>query len=100
MINAYCTDDLTILCWPGEDNWGEPLGNYIEKNIKGYIVWKLHLVRNVAGEQVVSRGMVYIPYDADRSHKDRIKIKGIEYAIIDINPGKDFSPNHLEIHLA
>jgi len=99
LINAYCVDDITILCWPGEDEWGEPDGDYIPLPIKGYIEWKLHLVRNIAGEQVVSRGMIYIPYSADRTHKDKIKINDVEYVILDIKPGKDFSKNHLEVHL-
>lgn len=99
MINAYSVDDITILCWPGATDWGEPDGAYTELPVKGYIEWKLHLVRNIGGEQVVSRGMVYIPYSADRTHKDRIKIDGIEYAILDIKPGKDFSKNHLEVHI-
>ena len=99
MIRAYCTDDLTVLRWQGEDQWGEPL-DYAEIDVKGYVKWKTRLVRNIAGEQVVSRGMAYLVYDENLTHKDFLKIKGIRYAIIDCREGKDFSVNHLEVHLA
>ena len=56
-------------------------------------------MRNLAGEQVVSRAIVYIIHDRTLTHKDRIKIGTIEYVILDLTPGKDFSGNHQEAHI-
>lgn len=102
MITAYFIDDLTVLFYEGEDEWGEPVAT-LDVEMKGYVEWKTHLIRDAAGEQVVSRGMVYIIYTRILNHKDRIKNingDGIEYAILDIRDGKDFAKNHQEVHLA
>lgn len=102
MIRAYMSDDITVLFWEGDDDWGEPLPT-LDKDMKAYVDWKTHLIRNLAGEQVVSRGMVYIIYSRKLNHKDmiyNINGDGIKYAILDIRPGKDFSENHQEVHLA
>lgn len=92
-------DDITVIFDEGEDEWGEPLAT-TDVEMKSYIAWKSHLIRNIAGEQVVSRGIVYIIYSRTLTHKDKIKIGTIEYVILDLTPGKDFSENHQEAHLA
>jgi hypothetical protein len=96
------SDELTVLFDEGHDIHNEPLAT-LDVEMKGYVDWKTHLVRDQAGEQVISRGMVYIIYSRQLNHKDRIKNingDGIEYAILDIRDGKDFSKNHQEVHLA
>lgn len=100
MFRAYSQDDITILYDNGEDNWGEPLAT-TDVELKAYVAWKSHLVRNLAGAQVVSRAIVYVhsTYTRGLIHKDKIKINGITYAILDITPGKDFSGNHEEAHI-
>jgi len=67
--------------------------------MKAYVAWKSHLVRNLAGEQVISRGIVYVIHDRALTHKDRIKIGTIEYVVLDIREGKDFSVDHQEVHI-
>lgn len=99
MLRAYCIDDITILRDAGEDSWGEPL-TPTQIEVKGYVEWKTRLIRNIVGEQVVSRGKVYILYDGNLTHKDRVKIDGIEYVILDIREGKDFSVIFQELYLA
>jgi len=91
-------DSITLHFDTGPDTRGEPTW-LIPDPIKAYIDWKSHLVRNVAGEQVVSRAIVYIIYDRTLTHKDRIEINSIKYAILDLTPGKDFSGNHQEAHI-
>ncbi|MCK4829209.1 hypothetical protein KA005_76505 [bacterium] len=100
MLRAYMQDLITLKFDTGHV-WGEPTW-WIPDPILAYVEWKSHLVRNLAGEQVVSRAIVYIIYPARTlTHKDRIIINatGIEYAILDLTPGKDFSPNHQEAHI-
>lgn len=99
MIRAYCVDVITILRWQGKDSWGEPLDR-VEVEVKGYTDWKTRLIRDISGEEVVSRGSVYIIYDGDLTHQDRIKIDSVEYAIITVRQVKDFSEVAQEVFLA
>ena len=98
MLRAYMQDTITLHFDTGPDAWGEPTW-LIPDPIKVYIKWKSHLVRNLSGEQVVSRAIVYIIYDRTLTHKDRIEISSIIYSILDLTPGKDFSHNHQEAHI-
>jgi len=98
MLRAYMQDDITVIFDEGPGDWGEPApAEGIP--MKAYVKWKSHLVRNLASEQVVSRATVYIIYKETLTHKDRIKIGEIEYVILDLTPGKDFSGNHQEAHI-
>lgn len=97
MLRAYMQDTITLKFNTGYV-WGEPTW-LIPDPIKAYIDWKSHMVRNLAGEQVVSRAIVYIIYDRTLTHEDRIIIGTIEYTILDLTPGKDFSGNHQEAHI-
>ncbi len=99
MIRAYCVDDITILRWQGDDDWNEPLAA-LEIDVKGYVDWKTRLIRDINGEEVVSRGSVYILYDGDLTHQDRLKINGVEYSIITVRYVKDFSDVAQEVFLA
>ena len=99
MLRAYMQDTITLHFDTGPDNWGEPTWN-VPPPIKAYVKWKSHLVRNLSGEQVVSRAIVYIIYDRTLTHKDRIQIGTIIYSILDLTPGKDFSHNHQAAHLS
>ncbi|MHA1225233.1 MAG: hypothetical protein ACTSPV_00655 [Candidatus Hodarchaeales archaeon] len=99
MLRAYCVDSIIIVRHQGEDSWGEPL-TPIEIKVKGYVDWETHLIRNIAGEQVVSRGTVTIIYDESLTHQDFIKINGTQYAILDVRQIKDFSIVGQKVHLA
>lgn len=98
MLRAYMQDDITVIFSEGEGDWGEPAAT-TDVEMKAYVAWKSHLVRNLAGEQVVSRATVYIIHSRTLTHKDKIKIGTIEYVILDLTPGKDFSGNHQEAHI-
>ena len=98
MLRAYMQDTITLHFDTGPDTWGEPTW-LIPDPIKAYVDWKTHLIRNIDGEQVISRAIVYIIYDRTLTHKDRIQIGTIIYSILDLTPGKDFSTNHQEAHI-
>jgi len=98
MLRSYMKDDITVLFDEGEADWQEPVAT-LDVPMKAYIKWKTHWVRNQAGEMVVAKGMIYIIYERLLTHKDKIKIEGIEYVILNLSPGKDFSPNHQEVHI-
>lgn len=91
-------DDITVIYSNGVDQWGEPIAP-TETDMKAYVYFKTHLVRNLAGEQVVSRAKIYVMPDTLIQHDDFIEYDSIRYAILDVNPGKDFSDNHQEIHI-
>jgi len=105
-INAYCVDEVTILKWTGYDQWNEPLSGEII-TVKGYVEWKTRLVRNIKGEDVVSRVMIYLPKKIDKLlgrellHEDRFIIESgfSDRSIIDIRQPKAFSGPHYEIYL-
>ena len=97
MLRAYMQDTITLHFNTGH-TWGEPTW-LIPDPIKAYIDWKSHLVRNLEGEQVVSRAIIYIIYDRTLTHKDKIEINSIKYTILDLTPGKDFSENHQVAHI-
>jgi hypothetical protein len=99
MIRAYLVDSITILRWNDDDKWNEDNAR-IEVNINGYVDWKTRLIRDINGEEVVSSGSAYILYDENLTHKDRLKIDGVEYAIITVKPLKDFSRTAQEVFLA
>ena len=99
MLRAYFQDTITVIYSNGTDQWGEPIAA-TETEMKAYIDFKTHLVRNLAGEQVVSSGIVYVMPATTIQHDDFIEYNSKRYAILKINPGKDFSGNHQEIHLA
>ena len=109
MIDSYAVDDLVISLGPTIDVWQEPVsGSSVE--IKGYAVWKTQLVRDLAGEEVVSTIMLYISkrrLDAllgrSLTHEERIEsINGvsIDRSIIAIHTPKAFSNPHYEVFLS
>ncbi len=104
MLRAYMQDDITVIYSNGYDIHNTPLDT-LDVPMKAYIVWETHLMNKISGEQVisspfVSRGIVYVMPDRVITHADKIKIDSIEYVILDVRAGKDFSANHQEVHLA
>ena len=106
MINAYCVDEVTILKWTGYDQWNEPLSGEII-TVKGYVEWKTRLVRNIKGEEVISRVTTHLPKKIDKLlgrkliHEDRLIIESGFYdrSIINIHRPKAFSMPHYEVYL-
>jgi len=98
LISAYLVDDITIIKHGGVDSWGEPL-TPANIGVKGKIIYKTKLIRNIAGEEVVSSAMVYL-LDRELTHEDRLKFDGVEHVILRIDKPKAFSNPHLEIYLA
>ena len=103
MLNAYMNDDITVLYYEGSDIHNTPLDT-IDVPMKAYVNWDTHLLNKISGKQVVgspaiSRAIVYTMAARLITHAEIIKIDSIEYTILDIFPGKDFSRNHQEIHI-
>ncbi len=97
-------DTISVIYSNGNDARGEPLATTTVV-MKGYVIWDTHLIRGIPGEKVISspmiaRGKVYVMPERRITHADIIKIGTVEYAILDITRGKDFSENHQELHLA
>ena len=92
MLDVYGVDSIIILRAPDPayTEWNEPIAA-TEETVKGYVEWKTKLVRNLAGEEVVSSGNATIPIDTTINHIDKLKINSVEYPILTIEYGKDFS---------
>ena len=97
MINAYLTDDITVVT-----NilgvWGE-VSTHTDTVIKGRFEFKTKMVRNLQGEMVVSTGNVIIPVRVI-SHKDKIIYNSVTYSILGIEEIKDFSKRFLRLTVA
>jgi len=99
MINAYFVDAITRVRHNGYDKWGEPLAT-TSVSFNGYIERKTRLVRNFAGEQVVSSAMIYCPATLTITHEDKMNFDGADHVILNIVKQKDFSATHTEIYVA
>lgn len=104
MISAYCIDEITIIKHEGRTDHGEPLAT-TDVPVKGKIEYKTKLVRNIAGEQVVSSAMVLFPesinvnLERELTHEDRLKFDGVEHVILRIDKPKAFSGPIYEVYI-
>lgn len=108
MLDAYSTDDITIVRIGHMEAWQEP-GKERRVAAKARVDWVNKLVRNAQGEEVASSVTVMIGYQElkkrfngiiDMYYDDRIIIKDVEHSIIRIAPMRDFSPRWWELNLA
>jgi len=97
MISAYLVDSIIIMKSGGVDEWGEPLPP-TETSVKGRIEYKTKLIRDIAGEEVVSSAMVYFE-DRDLDHEDKLKFNDVEHVILRIDKPKACSTPHLEVYI-
>jgi hypothetical protein len=58
------------------------------------------MVRNMAGEEVISSAFVILPANTSIGHKDKISYDGKDYTILTIEKKKDFSDRSIIISLA
>jgi hypothetical protein len=99
MISAYCVDAITLVRSGGFDQWGEPLLT-TSVAFNGYIERKTRLIRNFAGEQVVSSALIYCPSTLVITHDDKVNFDGADHSILSIVLQKDFSATHNEVYVA
>lgn len=99
MLNAYFVDAITLVRSGGYDQWGEPLPT-TSVAFDGYIERKTRLIRNYAGEQVISSAMIYCPSTLVVTHEDKMNFDGADHSILSIVPQKDFSATHIEVFVA
>jgi hypothetical protein len=96
MINAYFTDDITIqkIVY---GTWGGAIPTNV--SVKGRFIFATKLVRNIAGDQVVSSANIMLPVMI-LGHQDKVVYNGVTYSILVIELKKDFSNRYLLIYLA
>ena len=106
MILAYLVDKITVVKANGNDQWGEP-NPTTNAATRGYVEWKTNLVRNLAGEEIVSPIHVYLHMrKTDNAlgralvHADRLIVDNRERSIVAISEPKAFSRPHYEVYLA
>jgi hypothetical protein len=99
MLDAYFVDAITLVRSGGFDQWGEPLA-VTNVAFNGYIERKTRLIRNFAGEQVVSSAMIYCPSTLTITHDDKMNFDGADHSILSIVLQKDFSATHNEVYVA
>jgi len=92
MLKVYSVDDIIIVraAVPPYDEWNNPNPPTLEP-VSGYVERKTKLVRNLAGEEVLSSGHMLLSYDGTIDHNDKLRIDGKDYPILSIEKGKDFS---------
>jgi hypothetical protein len=99
MLDAYFVDAITLVRSGGFDQWGEPLA-VTNVAFNGYIERKTRLIRNFAGEQVVSSALIYCPSTLVITHDDKVNFDGADHSILSIVLQKDFSATHNEVYVA
>lgn len=100
MINAYAVDSFSILRFVSRDQWNNPTFETV--SVKGYIQWNNKLIRNLAGEEIVSIAKILIPNFACQfalSLEDFVVIDGIKHSIARVDKRKDFSRTHWELYI-
>lgn len=90
MFNSYFLDSVVLVEKSGSSSWGEKTETEI--TVKARVEYKNKLVRNSAGEQVVSAAMVYMR-DRTLSPGSRIKIDGVEHSILNVVKHRSFRNN-------
>lgn len=90
MFNSYFLDNVVLVEKSGSSSWGERTET--ETTVKARVEYKNKLVRNSAGEQVVSAAMVYMR-DRILSPGSRIKIDGVEHPILNVVKHRAFKNN-------
>jgi len=96
MINAYLKDTITVSTVT-LDTWGT--ATKASATVKARFEFRTKMVRNLAGEQVISSAKVYLPI-MTITHKDKIVYLTKEYSILNIEQVKDFSAKFLKLDLA
>ena len=101
MLNVYMVDDVLILKWKGDNEWGEPFPRE-EIAIKCKINFRTKWIRDYKGEETVSMADLDFAYQniIDKVgrmiiHKDRILIKG---DVIDNQILKVVHPKRFTMH--
>lgn len=96
MINVYLTNTIVIKKI-AYDQWGEP--SETPETVKARIEYKTRLIRNFAGEQVVSSARVMLK-NRTLSYADKINFDNIDHSILSISKGQDFSNQYLMVDVA
>lgn len=96
MISVYLTDTIVIKKIT-YDQWGEP--SETTETVKARVEYKTRLVRNFAGEQVVSSARVMLS-NRILSHADKINFDNVDHSILSIAKMKDFSNQYLMVDVA
>jgi len=98
MLKAYAVDTIILVRDDGYTKWNSPEAATPE-TVKGYVEWTTNRIRNIDGEEVVSSGTVLLPIDTTIDHRDKIQIAGINYPIIKIERGRDFSNVWVKVYV-
>lgn len=97
MFNAYFTDTVVHITKTGSASWGEK--SEVETNVKCRIDYGMRLVRNYAGEQVVSSAKVQM-HDRTITPGDKFRVDGTEHEVLGFSKQRAFSKHTLlEVYL-
>lgn len=95
MIDPYLTETITWRQSAGLDQWGTPL-TPTDTPVKALVEWETRLVFNLAGEEVVSAGLISVKRKP--SHADNYVVDGVEHAILAIAEKRVFGVlSHYEV---
>lgn len=90
MIKAYLKESITWERMTGHNARNEP-AYAAAATLAAKIDWKQQRIQNLQGEEIIAIGPVYVEYNADIGHNDKITISGDTYAIVFIAHPADFS---------
>jgi len=100
MIDAYLKKNaITLKTSGGTDIYNEPEAT-ADTALDARVIWKSQLVRDAHGDQVVSSAEIWIK---DRTpmptHADKVRLDGVDRAIITVSKADDFNTQFLKVFL-
>jgi len=100
VIESYLTDTVTLIAPPTLSTTGRVTATGDESTVAARVDNRTRLVRNVAGEQVVSSARVLLSDATAITHKYKIRVSGVDREILAINVRQDFTARFKEVFLA
>jgi hypothetical protein len=96
LVKRYLNETVTLVS-KTLDTWGA-LSETTTSDVQARVDWKTRLVRNFAGEQVVSAGTVILLEMP--SHESLVRISGTDHTILAISEKQAFRASHYEVSIA
>lgn len=100
-IDRYLIHDVTLVRFPGVDDYQEPLlATPAAEVVKGRFEYDRHKVIAQTGEEVFCDGRLFLKPDEELAFRDLVRYAGRDWRIMRIDKLEGWAPSHLEVHLA
>ncbi len=98
MIKAYLRDEVTVVRHGAADAYNEP-GAATDEAARGFVEWVQRSIKDAKGETIAATGRVLMLLDRTLTHRDRIRVRGVEYEVVAIEELRDLSTRGMWVYL-